>query len=132
MINYNKNKLINETLDKYYETFAHTLDTCDYVPEKYNDKVLRYIFKNLKKTFRKIDREECNFETKNAEKRSKKRKIARKHNKKEAKTWLFSQKSTKQWLKNAHFKNLWLDTIIARLVSKEPHLMAAQNNLIKL
>lgn len=64
MINYNKNKLINETLDKYYETFAHTLDTCDYVPEKYNDKVLRYIFKNLKKTFRKIDREDRKYQSK--------------------------------------------------------------------
>ena len=31
MINYNKNKLINETLVKYYETFEHTLDTADYV-----------------------------------------------------------------------------------------------------
>ena len=27
MINYNKNKLINKTLDKYYETFSHMLDT---------------------------------------------------------------------------------------------------------
>ncbi len=40
MINYNKNKLINECLVKYYETFAHTLDTADYVPEKFNKKIL--------------------------------------------------------------------------------------------
>ena len=48
MINYNKNELINTTLDKYYETFSHTLDTADYVPEKYNNKILKYIFKNMK------------------------------------------------------------------------------------
>lgn len=30
MINFNKNKLINETLDKYYNTFSHTLDTTDF------------------------------------------------------------------------------------------------------
>ena len=58
MINYNKNKLINQTLVKYYETFEHTLDTADYVPQKYNDKICYYIFKNLKKTFRKIDKED--------------------------------------------------------------------------
>lgn len=58
MINYNKNKLINTTLDKYYETFEHTLDTVDYVPEKYNEKICKYIFKNLKRTFKKIDKED--------------------------------------------------------------------------
>ena len=40
MINYNKNKLINECLCKYYETFSHTLDTADFVPDKYNVKIL--------------------------------------------------------------------------------------------
>lgn len=57
MINYNKNKLINECLVKYYETFEHTVETADYVPEKYNEKILAYIFKNMKKQFKKIDRE---------------------------------------------------------------------------
>lgn len=58
MLNYNKNKLINKCLVTYYETFAHTLDTSDYVPEKYNDKILKYIFKNMKRQFRKIDKED--------------------------------------------------------------------------
>ena len=48
MINYNKNKLINECLGKYYETFARTLDTADFVPAEYNDKINAYIFKNMK------------------------------------------------------------------------------------
>ena len=39
MINFNKNKLINITLDEYYNTFRRTLDTCDFVPEKYNQKI---------------------------------------------------------------------------------------------
>ncbi len=58
MINYNKNKLINTALIKYYETFSHTLDTADFVPDKYNDKILRYIFKNMKKAFKRIDKED--------------------------------------------------------------------------
>ena len=58
MINYNKNTLINECLMRYYETFAHTLDTADYVPEKFNKKILAYIFKNMKQQFRKVDRED--------------------------------------------------------------------------
>ena len=58
MLNYNKNKLINKCLVTYYQTFACTLDTSDYVPEKYNNKILKYIFKNMKRQFRKIDRED--------------------------------------------------------------------------
>lgn len=58
MINYYKNELINECLIKYYETFAQTLDTADYVPEKFNDKILKYIFKNLRKQFRRLDKED--------------------------------------------------------------------------
>jgi len=62
MINYNKNKLINETLDKFYETFSHTLDTADYVPEKFNTKICKYIFKNMKRAFRKIDKEDKKYQ----------------------------------------------------------------------
>lgn len=58
MINYNKNELINKCLDEYYATFAHTLDTSDYVPVKYNRKILKYIFKNMKRQFRKLDKED--------------------------------------------------------------------------
>ena len=62
MINFNKNKLINKTLDKYYETFSHTLDTADYVPEKFNNKIHKYIYKNMKKVFRKIDKEDYKYQ----------------------------------------------------------------------
>jgi len=62
MINYNKNKLINKCLVKYYETFAHTLDTADYVPEKYNKRILAYIFKNMKRQFRKLNREDRKYQ----------------------------------------------------------------------
>ncbi len=62
MINFNKNKLINKTLDKYYETFSHTLDTADYVPEKFNNKIHKYIYKNMKKAFRKIDKEDYKYQ----------------------------------------------------------------------
>ena len=68
MLNYNKNKLINECLVKYYETFAHTLDTSDYVPQKYNKKILAYIFKNMKRQFRRIDREDRTYQAKQREK----------------------------------------------------------------
>lgn len=64
MINYNKNKLINQTLNKYYETFSLTLDTVDFVPEKYNKKICKYIFKNMKKSFKKIDKEDKKYQRK--------------------------------------------------------------------
>ncbi len=61
-MNYNKNKLINECLTRYYETFSHTLDTADYVPDKFNMKILHYIFKNMKKSFKRIDREDRKYQ----------------------------------------------------------------------
>ena len=61
-MNYNKNKLINECLTRYYETFSHTLDTADYVPDKFNMKILNYIYKNMKKTFKRIDKEDRKFQ----------------------------------------------------------------------
>lgn len=54
-MNFEKNDLLNETLDKYFETWQHTQDTADFVDEKYLKKIDRYIFKNLKKQFSRID-----------------------------------------------------------------------------
>lgn len=62
MINYNKNELINECLAQYYETFSRTLDTADYVPEKFNKKIMAYIFKNMKRQFRKLDSEDKKYQ----------------------------------------------------------------------
>lgn len=62
MINYNKNDLIDECLIRYYKTFSLTLDTYDYVPEKYNNKILKYIFKNMKRQFRKLDKEDKRYQ----------------------------------------------------------------------
>lgn len=56
MINFNKNDLIDAVLNRFYDTFRCTLDTADFVPQKYNDKILAYIFKNMKKAFRMIDK----------------------------------------------------------------------------
>ena len=64
MINFNKNDLINITLDRYYDTFAHTLDTSDFVPEKFNKKIAKYIFKNMKKAFKRIDKEDRKYQRK--------------------------------------------------------------------
>ncbi len=82
MINYNKNKLINECLIKYYETFSHTLDTADYVPEKYNAKILAYIFKNMKRQFKKIDREDKRYQKKLAARQKQKNKRGKENGKK--------------------------------------------------
>ena len=64
MINYNKNKLINQALDKYYDTFAHMLETTEYVPQSYNDKIGKYIFKNMKRHFKLINKEDRKFQRK--------------------------------------------------------------------
>lgn len=107
MINFNKNKLINLTLDNYYNTFSHTLDTADYVPDKFNKKISKYIFKNMKKAFKCIDKEDKIYQQK-LQKRIKQKKLEKQR---ESKNKLRIEKEMK--VKNHgrifkfHFKNLF-------------------------
>ena len=79
-MNFHKNELINTTLFEFYRTFSCTLDTAEYVPEKYNKKIHKFIYKNMRKAFRIINREDRKFqrnlrkENKNNLKINKKRK----------------------------------------------------------
>ena len=68
MINYHKNELINQCLQTFYATFAMTLDTADFVPVAYNKRILRYIFKNMRKAFKRIDREDRQYQKELAKK----------------------------------------------------------------
>lgn len=52
-----KNELINKVLEKYFETFEMTLDTADYVPLKYGRKIHKYIFKNMKRKFKEVNKQ---------------------------------------------------------------------------
>ena len=51
-----KNELIDEVLKRYFATFQITLDTADYVPERYGRKIHAFIFKNMKRKFREVNR----------------------------------------------------------------------------
>lgn len=54
-LDFYENNLIKETLNEYYDTFRHTLDTADYVPEKFNDKISKYIYKKMQQKFNEIE-----------------------------------------------------------------------------
>ena len=54
---FNKNELLNEVMVNFYNTFALTLDTDDFVPPKYNDKICKIIFREMKKKMRSVNRE---------------------------------------------------------------------------
>jgi Na+/phosphate symporter len=82
MINYHKNKLINECLEKYYETFSRTLDTADFVPEDYNEKIIKYIFKNMRKAFKRVDKEDRRYQKELEKAQKAKQKAERKLKKK--------------------------------------------------
>lgn len=58
---FKKNELINEVLTNYYQTFSMTLDTMDYVPERYNKKIIRFIYKNMKQKFKEVKKEHRKF-----------------------------------------------------------------------
>ena len=50
-----KNDVHDAVLIRNYQTFMLTLDTPDYVPEKYNEKILSHLYKKiLKKQFKYI------------------------------------------------------------------------------
>jgi len=51
-----KNELIDEVLKRYFATFAITLDTAEFVPAKYGKKIHKFIFKNMKRKFREVNR----------------------------------------------------------------------------
>ncbi len=57
-MNFNKNDLMDALHSRFFESWAITLDVSDYVPEEYLEKVENYIFKNLKKQWKKIDKED--------------------------------------------------------------------------
>ena len=57
-MNFNKNKLIDKTLKQFYKSYYVTLDTADFVTVKTNQKIYKYIDKNLKNAFRLIDKED--------------------------------------------------------------------------
>ena len=57
-MNFNKNKLIDKTLKQFYKSYYVTVDTADFVTAKTNQKIYKYIDKNLKNAFRLMDRED--------------------------------------------------------------------------
>ena len=61
-MNFNKNDLIDAVNIRFFETFSHTLDTVDFVPQRYLDKIYAYIFKNMRRAFRRIDKEDRKFQ----------------------------------------------------------------------
>lgn len=52
---FHKNELIDKTLDKYANTWSHTLDTEDFINPKSLKRIDKYIDKNLKNKFSEID-----------------------------------------------------------------------------
>lgn len=56
-MDFKKNDLIDKVLQRYYNTFSLTLDTYEFVPEKFNYEILKIIFKEMKKSFKRVNKE---------------------------------------------------------------------------
>lgn len=56
-MDFKKNDLIDEVLNRYYNTFSLTLNTYEFVPEEFNHEILKIIFKEMKKSFKRVNKE---------------------------------------------------------------------------
>lgn len=56
-MDFKKNDLIDEVLNRYYNTFSLTLNTYEFVPEEFNYEILKIIFKEMKKSFKRVNKE---------------------------------------------------------------------------
>ena len=54
---YKKNDLMDELISRFYQSFALTLDTCDFVPAKINNAIYKMIFREMKKKFKEVNKE---------------------------------------------------------------------------
>lgn len=55
-ISYKINDLMDECLSRYNDTYSHLLDTEDFVPERFTKKRLAFIFKQERKSWRRLKR----------------------------------------------------------------------------
>lgn len=62
MIDYNKYELMKDCLRETFEVYKETLDVGDYVPDNHLDKLFNWIYKNMKKKQRKIDKEDKKYQ----------------------------------------------------------------------
>ncbi len=95
-MNFNKNKLIDKTLKTFYKTYYSTIDTGDFVTAKTNQKIYRYIDKNLKNAFRLIDKEDGKYQKRQKRVEKQKDKILKYQNKQEILNLKRSLKSMKK------------------------------------
>ena len=77
-MNYHKLELLVECMKKYYEAYAETLDTADFVPDKLNNKITKKIYKEQKKSFKEIDKEYKKYNKNKKKEAKKKLKLKRK------------------------------------------------------
>ena len=102
-MNFNKNKLIDKTLKTFYKTYYSTIDTGDFVTAKTNQKIYRYIDKNLKNAFQLIDKEVKKYQKRSKRIEKEKDKILKYQNKQEV---LKLKRSLKSMKKSALTKHI--------------------------
>ncbi len=61
-INYNKNDLLDELHARFFQSYSLTLDTADYIPQKYIDKVYKELYKSQKAQYRKIGKTDKDYQ----------------------------------------------------------------------
>lgn len=61
-INYNKNDLLDELHARFFQSYALTLDTADYIPKSYIDKVYKQLYKAQKAMYRKIGKTDKDYQ----------------------------------------------------------------------
>lgn len=61
-MNFNMNDLMDAVNIRFFDSFCHTLDVRDYVPERYLVQTEQFIFKCMRKAWKKIAREDKRYQ----------------------------------------------------------------------
>ena len=61
-INYNKNDLLDELHARFFQSYSLTLDTADYIPQTYIQKVYKQLYKAQKAMYRKIGKTDKDYQ----------------------------------------------------------------------
>lgn len=127
-MNYNKNDLIDRTLNRYIVSYETLLETEDCIPIQVQQEISKYIFKCLRKDFKNINREnryyQCQEKIKNYVTKKKEKYLNKYHKKMDKKAFKKEKRLTKRADRKVAFNEF--------ILSVKNFFISLKNNIKKI